>query len=99
MTDDLTALNPLCTYQWDKKADSCYMTDNLAKLVKTPLYKKRPYIKPTIESIVLQSVNIYAISLAAFHFNIKDKEAKLFITSIYKINQLIEERQEADDQQ
>jgi hypothetical protein len=39
------------------------------------------------------------ISLVVFYFNIKDKEAKLFITSIYKINQLIKERQEANNSQ
>ena len=68
------------------------MTDNLAKLVKTLLYKKCPYIKLTTKSIILQSVDIYAISPAIFHFNIKDKEAKLFMTIIYKIDQLIKER-------
>ena len=99
MADNLAASNPPRTYWWDKKADSCHMTDNLAKLVKTPPYKKRPYIKPTAESTVPQSVDIHAISPAAFHFNIKDKEAELFTTSIYEIDQLIEERQEADDSQ
>ena len=75
------------------------MTDNLAKLVKTPLYKKHPYIKLTAESTVPQSVDIHVISPAVFYFNIKDKEAELFMTSIYKINQLIKERQEANDLQ
>ena len=39
-------------------------------------------------------VNITAISAIAFHFNIYRKDNKVFITSLYKINQIINEREE-----
>ena len=39
-------------------------------------------------------VNITIISTIAFHFNIYKKDNKVFITSLYKIKQIINEREE-----
>jgi len=39
-------------------------------------------------------VDITAISAIAFHFNIYRKENKVFIISLYKINQIINKREE-----
>jgi len=39
-------------------------------------------------------VDIAVISAIAFHFNIYQKENKVFITSLYKINQIINKREE-----
>ena len=39
-------------------------------------------------------VNITAISAIAFHFNIYRKDNEVFTTSLYKINQIINEREE-----
>ena len=39
-------------------------------------------------------VNITAISTIAFHFNIYRKDNEVFITSLYKINQIINKREE-----
>ena len=39
-------------------------------------------------------VNITAISAIAFHFNIYRKDNKVFTTSLYKINQIINKREE-----
>ena len=39
-------------------------------------------------------VNIAIISAIAFHFNIYRKDNKVFITSLYKINQIINKREE-----
>jgi len=39
-------------------------------------------------------VNIAVISAIAFHFNMYWKENEVFITSLYKINQIINKREE-----
>ena len=39
-------------------------------------------------------VNIIVISAIAFHFNIYRKDNKVFTTSLYKINQIINKREE-----
>ena len=39
-------------------------------------------------------VNITAINTIAFHFNIYRKDNEVFITSLYKINQIINKREE-----
>ena len=39
-------------------------------------------------------VNITTISTIAFHFNIYRKDNKVFTTSLYKINQIINKREE-----
>jgi len=39
-------------------------------------------------------VDITVISAIAFHFNIYQKENKVFITSLYKINRIINKREE-----
>ena len=39
-------------------------------------------------------VNITIISTIAFHFNIYRKDNKVFITSLYKINRIINKREE-----
>jgi len=39
-------------------------------------------------------VDIAVISAIAFHFNIYRKDNKVFTTSLYKINQIINEREE-----
>ena len=39
-------------------------------------------------------VDIAIISAIAFHFNIYRKDNKVFITSLYKINRIINEREE-----
>ena len=39
-------------------------------------------------------VNITIISTIAFHFNIYRKDNKVFITSLYEINQIINKREE-----
>jgi hypothetical protein len=40
------------------------------------------------------TVDITAISAIAFHFNIYRRDNKVFITSLYKINQIITKREE-----
>ena len=40
------------------------------------------------------TVDIAAISAIAFHFNIYRKDNKVLITSLYKINRIINEREE-----
>ena len=40
------------------------------------------------------AVDITIISAIAFHFNIYRKDNEVFITSLYKINQIINEREE-----
>jgi len=39
-------------------------------------------------------VDITVISAIAFHFNIYQKDNKVFITSLYKINRIINKREE-----
>ena len=40
------------------------------------------------------TVDIAAISAIAFHFNMYRRDNKVFITSLYKINRIINEREE-----
>jgi hypothetical protein len=40
------------------------------------------------------TVDIAAISAIAFHFNIYRRDNKVFITSLYEINRIINEREE-----
>ena len=40
------------------------------------------------------TIDIAIISAIAFHFNIYQKDNKVFITSLYKINQIISNREE-----
>ena len=40
------------------------------------------------------NIDIAAISAIAFHFNIYQKDNKVFITSLYKINRIISNRKE-----
>ena len=40
------------------------------------------------------AVNITAISTIAFHFNMYQRDNEVFITSLYKINQIINKKEE-----
>jgi len=51
--------------------------------LRTPLLSRNP---PTL--------NIAAISTIGFYFNIYQKDNKVFITSLYKINQIINKKEE-----
>ena len=53
-------------------------------------YKKKPFPKPK-DKFKPVAVNIAAISANCMHFNIKQEENKAFITSLYKINQIMED--------
>jgi len=52
----------------------------------------RLYMPPVLYNPPI--VDITAISAIAFHFNIYRKDNEVFITSLYKINQIINKREE-----
>jgi hypothetical protein len=61
----------------------------------TPPLPRRPlrsYTPPLLYNPPI--VDIAAISAIVFHFNIYRRDNKVFITSLYKINQIINKREE-----
>ncbi len=75
------------------------MADNLRKMkaqlasrprVTLALYKKKPFPKPKDKSKPVV-VDITAISTVCIYFNLKQKENKAFITSLYKIDRILED--------
>jgi len=70
------------------------MRQELKGVILTPLPQKPlgSYTPPLLYNP--PTVNIAAISAIAFHFNIYRRDNKVFITSLYKINQIINEREE-----
>ena len=53
------------------------------------LYKKKEYLKLILASLELV-INISVISAISFYYNIKQKDNKVFITSLYKINHILD---------
>ncbi len=79
-------------YKWD-------IVDNLRKInaqlasrlrVTLALYKKKLFPKPK-DKPKLVVMDIAAISTVCIYFNLKQKENKAFITSLYKIDQILED--------
>src|SRR6266404_3417913 len=70
------------------------MRQELKGVIITPLPRKplRSYIPPLLRDPPI--VDIAAISTIAFHFNIYRRDNKVFITSLYKINRIINKREE-----
>ncbi len=75
------------------------MVDNLWKMnaqlasrlrVTLVLYKKKLFPKPKDKSKPVV-IDIAAISTVYIYFNLKQKENKAFITSLYKIDQILED--------
>ena len=70
------------------------MRQELKGVITTPLPRKplKSYISPLLRDS--PTVDIAAISAIVFHFNIYRRDNKVFITSLYKINRIINEREE-----
>ncbi len=75
------------------------MADNLWKMnaqlasrprVTLALYKKKLFPKPK-DKFKPVAIDIAAISTVYIYFNLKQKENKAFITSLYKIDQILED--------
>ena len=60
----------------------------------TPLPRKPLRSRTPLLSRDPPAVDIAVISAIAFHFNIYRRDNKVFITSLYKINQVITKREE-----
>jgi hypothetical protein len=59
----------------------------------TSIYRQKLYSKPINKvNIKLVIVNIAAISAISTHFHIQRKENKAFLTSIYKINRILQKQ-------
>jgi hypothetical protein len=75
------------------------MENELAEvLLKTTLiYRQKPYPKPISKADTKPvTVNIAVISAVGTHFYIRHKENKVFLTSIYKIDRILQERADKD---
>src|SRR6266404_5456709 len=70
------------------------MRQELKGVITTSLPRKplRSYTPPLSRDPPI--VDIAAISAIAFHFNMYRRDNKVFITSLYKINQIINKREE-----
>ena len=70
------------------------MQQELKGVTTPPLPRKplRSYIPPLLYNP--PTVDIAAISAIAFYFNIYRRDNEVFITSLYKINQIINKREE-----
>src|SRR6266481_3024518 len=70
------------------------MRQELKGVITTSLPRKplRSYIPPLSRNPPI--VDIAAISAIVFYFNIYRRDNKVFITSLYKINRIINEREE-----
>ena len=81
------------THKWDTIDNLRKMNDQLAGKPVTTLtpYKKKPFPKPKDEFKPV-AVNIAAISANCMHFNMKREENEAFTTSLYKIDQIMEDR-------
>ncbi len=54
------------------------------------LYKKKLFLKPK-DKFKPVAVDIAAISAVCIYFNLKQKENKAFIISLYKIDRILED--------
>jgi hypothetical protein len=75
------------------------MENKLAEVLpKTILiYRQKPYLKPISKADTKPvTVNIAAISVIGTHFYMRHKENKAFLTSIYKINCILQEQADKD---
>jgi len=81
------------THKWDIINNLRKMNDQLAGKPVTTLtpYKKKPFPKPKDEFKPV-AVNIAAISANCMHFNMKREENEAFTTSLYEIDQIMEDR-------
>src|SRR5712675_723057 len=61
-------------------------------IMSLPRKPLRSYIPPLLRNPPI--VDIAAISAIVFYFNIYRRDNKVFITSLYKINQIINKREE-----
>src|SRR5882672_1689094 len=70
------------------------MQQELKGVIITPLSQKplKSYIPPLLHNP--PTVNITTISAIVFYFNIYRRDNKVFITSLYKINRIINKREE-----
>src|SRR5882762_10819555 len=70
------------------------MRQELKGVITTPLPRKplKSYTPLLLRDPPI--VDIAAISAIAFHFNIYRRDNEVFITSLYKINQIINKREE-----
>jgi hypothetical protein len=63
----------------------------------TPIYRRKLYLKPISKADTKPvTVNIAAISAIGTHFHMRHKENKAFSTSIYKIDRILQEQADKD---
>jgi hypothetical protein len=63
----------------------------------TLIYYRKPYPEPINKAnIKLVTVNIAAINAVSTHFYIQHKENKAFLTSIYKIDHILQKQADKD---
>jgi len=70
------------------------MRQELKGVITTPIPQRALRSHTPLVSCNPPIVDITVISAIAFHFNIYRKDNKVFITSLYKINQIINKREE-----
>jgi transposase InsO family protein len=87
------------TYKIHTRENLQRMEDELAGKIPIvcPPYQKKPYVPPPSESHF--AVEISAISAVCMHFNLRRQENEMFTTSIYEIDQILDERVPTDDLQ
>jgi hypothetical protein len=61
---------------------------------KLALYKKKPY--PKIVQIKEHTIDIATISALGMHYNLRIKENEAFITSLYEIDWIIQDRKDIE---
>jgi hypothetical protein len=74
--------------------------DNLAGTIRvkeTSPYKKKPFPASCPSATQQQTIDIAAVSAIGFHYNLRVPENKAFTTSLYEIDRLLEDRQEANN--
>jgi hypothetical protein len=63
----------------------------------TLIYRRKPYLKLISKADTkLVTVNIAVISAVGTHFYMRHKENKAFLTSIYKIDRILQEQVDKD---
>jgi predicted aspartyl protease len=87
------------THKWDMQDEIQKMNDNLAGItrVKEPPYKKKPFPANQPSASEKQTIDIAAISAIGIHYNLRVPSNEAFTTSIYEIDRILQDRQEALD--
>jgi hypothetical protein len=75
------------------------MENKLVKVLPktTLIYRRKPYLKPISKADTkLVTVNIATISAVGTHFYMWREENEAFLTSIYKIDRILQEQADKD---